>query len=83
MSNKQKINTKCSVEIELAGINGAMHHVLWSQLFTEAQGLTINDNILLQDNERTIYMAKHGKKSCTEQTYQHLIILHMRQTEQR
>ena len=37
-STRQKINTKCSTEAELVGLNNVMPQVLWTRYFLEAQG---------------------------------------------
>ena len=46
--------------VELVGVNDAMGLVLWTHLFLEAQGYQIEDNIVYQDNESTILLAKNG-----------------------
>ena len=58
MSSKQKLNTRSSTEAELVGVNDVMSIVLWTRLFLEAQGFEVSDNILFQDNESTIKLAK-------------------------
>ena len=68
MSSKQKLNTRSSTEAELVGINDVMSMVLWTRLFLEAQGYHVTDNILHQDNESTIKLAKNGRRSSSKQT---------------
>ena len=53
------------------GINDVMSMVLWTRLFLEAQGYHVTDNILHQDNESTIKLAKNGRRSSSKQT-QHI-----------
>ena len=67
-STKEKINTRSSTEAELVGVNDAMGLVLWTQLFLEAQGYQIEDNIVYQDNESTMLLAKNGQSSSTKNT---------------
>ena len=69
MSSKQKLNTQSLTEAELVGVNDVMSIVLWTWLFLEAQGFEVSDNILFQDNESTIKLAKNvclssGKQTC-------------------
>ena len=68
MSSKQKLNTRSSTEAELVGVNDVMSIVLWTWLFLEAQGFEVSDNILFQDNESTIKLAKNGRLSSGKQT---------------
>ncbi len=37
-SQKQKMNTKSSIEAELVGANGILPQVLWTRYFLKAQG---------------------------------------------
>ena len=68
VSTKQKMNTRSSTEAELVGVDQPLPLILWSRLFSTAQGMRIDDNILYQDNESAIRMEKHGKASCTKRT---------------
>ena len=61
MSSKQKLNTRSSTEDELVGINDVLSMILWTRLFLEAQGYQVTDNVLHQDNESTIKLAKNGR----------------------
>jgi len=45
----------------------------WSRLFLEAQGFTVTDNILYQDNQSAMLLEKNGKMSSSKRT-QHLEI---------
>ena len=42
--------------------------ILWTRLFLEAQGYLVTDNVLHQDNESTIKLAKNGRRSSSKQT---------------
>ena len=67
-SKKQKLNTRSSTEAELVAVDDGMSKMLWTRLFLEAQGLTIADNILYQDNQSAILLAKNGKASSSKRT---------------
>ena len=66
MSRGQKLNTKSSTESELVGIDDALPQILWGKYFIEAQGYTVEHNILLQDNKSTILLATNGKFSSSK-----------------
>ena len=68
ISSKQKMNTRSSTEAELVGVDQPLPLILWSRLFSAAQGMNIDDNILYQDNESAIRMEQNGKASCTKRT---------------
>ena len=51
---KQKINTKSSIEAELIGVDDALPQMLWALYFIEVQGYTVKKNELLQDNQSAI-----------------------------
>ena len=46
--------------VVIADVLGMM---MWCEYFTEAQGYTIDNNILYQDNKITILLAKNGRMS--------------------
>ena len=68
MSSKQKLNTRSSTEAELVGINDVLSMILWTRLFLEGQGYQVTDNVLYQDNESTIKLAKNGRRSSSKLT---------------
>ena len=68
-SMKQCINTHSSTEAELVGVNDAMSLVLWTQHFLEAQGFSVKDNVIFQDNESTMLLAHNGHLSSTKNTW--------------
>jgi hypothetical protein len=53
-STRQKLNTKSSTEAELVGVDDVMPQVLWTRYFLEAQGYTVRDSIIYQDNQSSI-----------------------------
>ena len=72
-SSKQKINTRSSTEAELVAVNDSMTMILWTRLFLESQGVTVTDNIIFQDNQSTMLLAKNGRQS-SGKTTRHLDI---------
>ena len=68
LSIKQKINTRSSTEVEIAGVNDAMFLVLWIRYFLEAQKYNIKDNIVYQDNMSSMKLEINGKRSSTKNT---------------
>ena len=63
VSRKHKLNTGCSTEAELVSIADVLGMMMWCKYFTEAQGYTIDNDILYQDNKSTILLAKNGRMS--------------------
>ena len=68
VSCKQKLNTRSSTEAELVGVNDAMSLILWTRRFMEAQGYMIRDNVILQDNQSTMLLARNGQQSSGKAT---------------
>ena len=62
-SSKQKLNTKSSTEAELVGASDYIPNSLWVKMFLEAQGYTISESILEQDNESAIKLETNGRQS--------------------
>jgi hypothetical protein len=67
-STKQKLNTRSSTEAKLVGVNDAMSMILWTRLFLEAQGVEVTDNVIYQDNQSTMLLAKNGRQSSGKNT---------------
>ena len=67
-SDKQKINTKSSTESELVGTDQILTRVIWSLYFLEAQGYTIDHNIVFQDNQSTMRLEMNGALSSSSRT---------------
>ncbi|KAG7373061.1 reverse transcriptase RNA-dependent DNA polymerase [Nitzschia inconspicua] len=63
-----KINTRNSTEAELLRVNDAMSIILWTRHFLEAQGYTMKENVIYQDNESAILLEKNGRQSSTKRT---------------
>ena len=67
-SRKQRLNVRSSCEGELVGIDDALPLILWARYFIEAQGYTVEQNILYQDNKSTILLANNGRWSSSKRT---------------
>ena len=63
LSKKQKLNTRSSTEAELVGADDVATQILWMKHSMEAQGYTIEENILHQDNKSTILLQESGRNS--------------------
>ena len=68
LSKKHKLNTKSSTEAELVGVDDASPQVLWSMYFTEAQGYSIDQNIMFQDNMATTRLESNGSFDISRKT---------------
>ena len=64
-SSKQKLNTKSSTEAEVVGLSKYVPYNIWIVNFLKAQGHSITNNIIYQDNQSAIKMEKNGRNSCT------------------
>ena len=63
VSRKHKLNVGSSTESELVSIADVLGVMMWCKYFIEAQGYTIDNNLLYQDNKSTILLAKNGRMS--------------------
>jgi hypothetical protein len=52
--NKLKVNTKNSTESELVGADQALASILHTHYYIKAQGYSVEQNILFQDNQSTM-----------------------------
>ena len=75
------LNTKSSTEAKLVGVENITSLILWTQLFMEAQGYPIDQNILYQDNKSAILLETNGKRSSSKRT-RHLNIRYFFLTDQ-
>ena len=67
-SIKQKIRSKSSTESELIGLYDKTRDILWTCNFFEAQGYTISNIIVFQDNLSMLSFAKNGYVSSSKGT---------------
>ena len=65
---KKKLNTKSSTEAELVAVDNLIPQILWTHYFLQAQGFTVRDNILFQDNQSTMKLSKNGQASSRKRT---------------
>ena len=63
VSRKHKLNVGSSTESELVSIADILGVMMWCTYFMEAQGYTIDNNLLYQDNKSTILLAENGRMS--------------------
>jgi hypothetical protein len=68
MSGRQKLNTKSSTAGELVGLSDPMSQILWTRYFLKAQGYSICDSVLYQDNQSAMLLKKSGRASSSKQT---------------
>ena len=67
-SKKQKLNTKISTESELVGVDDYMPMIIWVKYFLDAQGYTMSNNLLHQNNQSLIKLEQNGKVSRGKRT---------------
>ena len=67
-STRQKLTTKSSTEAELVGVSDILPQVIWTRYFLEAQGYSVRDSVIYQDNQSAIMLEKHGKASSSKRT---------------
>ena len=63
VSRRHKLNVGSSTESELVSVADVLGVMIWCKYFMEAQGYTIDNNLLYQDNKSTILLAKNGRMS--------------------
>jgi hypothetical protein len=54
---------KSSTEAELVGVDDVMPQVIWTWNFLEAQGYSITDNVVFQDNQSAMLLEWNRKQS--------------------
>jgi hypothetical protein len=67
-SNKHRINSKSSTESKLIGADQALSSILHTRYFIEAQGYSIEQKNLFQDNQSTMQLEVNGSFSSSKQT---------------
>lgn len=65
---RQKLNARSSTEGELIGMHDVLPQVLWSKHFIEAQGYTVEHNVVYQDNKSAILLENNGVMSSSKRT---------------
>ena len=51
---KKKLNTKSSTEAKIIEVSNYLPNFIWARMFLEAQGFTIEENIIFQDIQSAI-----------------------------
>ena len=59
------MNTKSSTEAELVGISDYLPYNIQIASFLKEQGYELRENVLHQDNQSAMKMAKNGRNFCT------------------
>ncbi len=67
-SNKLKVTTKNSTESDFVGADQALSFILHTCYFVKAQGYSVRQNILFQDNQSTIHLEVDGSFSSSKLT---------------
>jgi hypothetical protein len=67
-SNKLKIATKSFTKSELVGTDQALLSILHTRYFIEAQGYSVEQNNLFQDDQSTMRLKINGSFSSSKQT---------------
>ena len=67
-SRGQKLNVRSSTECKLVRIDDAIPQMMWGKHFIEAQGWTVEHNILYQDNKSIILLVTNGRSSSSKRT---------------
>ena len=65
---KHRLNTKSSTKAELVGADDMLVKVLCSLYFIKAQGYTVDQNIMYQDNMATMRLEINGTLSSSKRT---------------
>lgn len=61
-SNKEKVNTRSSTEVELIAVDDAVPTVQWEKSFMKEQGYDL-DTLIKEDNRSTMLLIKNGRLS--------------------
>ncbi len=59
-STKHKLNTRSSMESEIVAVDDLILQILWARLFMKAQGFSVSNNILYQDNKSAMLLETNG-----------------------
>jgi hypothetical protein len=66
--NKQKINTRSFMELELVSADQALSSILHTRHLIEAQGYSVEQNLQFQDNQSTMCLEVNGSFSSSKCT---------------
>jgi hypothetical protein len=59
-------STGQKLRLEVVGIHDVLHDILWTKNFLEAQGFPIIENVLHQDNQSCILLARQSSSQRTK-----------------
>jgi hypothetical protein len=68
ISRQQGMNTRSSTEAELVAADEVAGTMIWAKLFLQAQGYSVSENVLYQDNRSAILLEKIGRKSASKRS---------------
>jgi hypothetical protein len=60
-STKHKLITNSSTEGEIGAVDDLIPQILWVRLFLKAQGFSVSDNVLYQDNKSAMLWRQMDK----------------------
>ena len=67
-SRKQQIQGKISTKCELIAVDEKLPQTLWTNYFIEAQGYSVEINLINQDNKSAILMETNGRFLSSKRT---------------
>eukprot|EP00957_Ditylum_brightwellii_P089494 6814795-Ditylum_brightwellii.AAC.1 len=67
-STKQQVNSRSSTEAELIDVDDIDSKIIWTKKIVKSQGFKVKLNVMYQDNESTLKLAKNGKESSGKRT---------------
>ena len=67
-SVKQKLNTRSSTTSELVAADDFLPKIIWVKNFLKSQGISLDQNVLYQDNQSAMLLEKKGRASCGKWT---------------
>ena len=82
LSRKQGMNTRSSTIAEVVAADEIISPMIWTQLFLEAQGYPVKENILYQDNKSAMLLKTNRHKSAGKHSH-HLNIQYFYITDQK
>jgi hypothetical protein len=60
------MNTRSSKEAELVAADEVAGNMIWANLFLQAQGYSVSENVLCQDHRSAILLEQNGRKSASK-----------------
>ena len=69
LSRKQGMNTRSSTKAEVVAADEIISPMIWTQLFLEAQGYPVNENILYQENKSVMLLKTNRCKSACKHSH--------------